>query len=87
MYIFIPKYNMLRPYIVTCMYIFMVVRLTLDNQSVYSSLERINSTNPKCTQLTIVFWKGMRASEIFPIKFYIFASAILVKFMFSSPCW
>lgn len=45
-YLYIPKYNLLSPYKVTCMYVFRTDYLALDNQLVCTSLGRATAPVP-----------------------------------------
>lgn len=75
-FICIPKYKLLSPYNVTCMYFFSGY-LVLDNQLVCSSPGRTTSPSPSCAQLPVVLGIELRLHDFCPIQIHMFIDASL----------
>lgn len=68
-YIYIPRYNLFRPYTVTCLYVLSADRLPLDSQFVCSSPGKTTFLAHSFPKLHIVLCVGLRPNGLFPVQF------------------
>lgn len=83
----VPKYNVLSVYNVVCMYVFRADHLTLDNQSVCSSLGKATSLAPNFPQLPRVPCAELRLCGISLVPFDMTIGVILAQVRLVLSCW
>lgn len=80
-------YNLLSTYNVTCIYVSRAGHLSVDNQSVCSSLQRVPPSTPSFTQLLLVLCGRLRPCGLFLIHFDMSIDVSLVQLIIGWSWW